>query len=259
MLESIKRSHAFRRLLSTALVLALLCLLLPGCSSGENTPLTETVFPTVSSSADVSSTPENTALLSSLTPENTSSTTQTTDKEVSDTPALTDYTVTTSAPPSQPISTPEPTTPIPATSAPTTPPPTPEPTQAQTCQLLISCATILDNIEDLAPGKENYIPEGGIIFPQSTVEFTEGDSIIDIVINTCNDANIQIDYEYSPIYDSYYIQGINYIYEKDCGSMSGWIIKLNGEPINSSANTVFPENGDIIEILYTCAFGSDLD
>ncbi len=251
MFESIK--HVFRRLLSAALVLALLCLILPGCANDTNTTPEETVTPVVSAEADALSTPENTSL-----------TTQTTDEAVSDTPAPTEYTVTTSAPSSQPISTPEttisiPSTSIPSTSAPTTPPPTPEPTQAQTCQLLISCATIFDNIADLAPGKENYLPEGGIIFPLSTVEFTEGDSIIDILITTCNDADIQIDCEYYPIYDSYYIQGINYIYEEDCGSMSGWIIKLNGEFLNSSTNTVFPKSGDVIEILYTCAFGSDLD
>ncbi len=44
----------------------------------------------------------------------------------------------------------------------------------------------------------------------------------------CTAVDIQLEYSWTPIYDSSYIEGINHLYEFDCGKESGWMYKVNG-------------------------------
>ena len=39
------------------------------------------------------------------------------------------------------------------------------------CYLSISCDTILDNMDDLTPGKESMVSSDGVIFPETEVSF----------------------------------------------------------------------------------------
>ncbi len=135
----------------------------------------------------------------------------------------------------------------------------PEAPAANTCTIEIRCDTILNNMGDLREGKSAYVPLNGVILAASTLEFTEGDTVFDVLQNACSLAGIQLEYSYTPAYDSYYIEGINNLYEFDCGNESGWIYKVNGWSPNYGCSSYYVENGDVISWCYTCqGLGADV-
>ncbi len=130
---------------------------------------------------------------------------------------------------------------------------------ANLCTITIRCDTILDNADKLDEAKAPYVPEDGEILPLITVEFTEGETVFDVLKRVCDAAQLQIEYSWTPLYDSYYVEGINHLYEFDCGFESGWMYEVNdGFPnYGSSAYEVKP--GDKIEWKYTCTgLGEDV-
>ena len=127
------------------------------------------------------------------------------------------------------------------------------------CTITIRCDTIFDNTDALEEAKAPYVPESGEILPVVTVEFTPGETVFDVLKRVCEAADLQIEYSWTPLYDSYYVEGINHLYEFDCGFESGWMYQVNdGFPnYGSSAYEVKP--GDKIEWKYTCAgLGTDV-
>ena len=128
-----------------------------------------------------------------------------------------------------------------------------------TVTLEIRADTILNNMGDLKAGKDVYVPSDGTILPTSTLEFTEGESAYDVIKRACEYAGIQFEYEFFPIYDSHYIEGINHLYEFDCGSGSGWVYKVNGWKPNYGVTQYDLQDGDVIKIYYTCDYGNEYD
>lgn len=63
---------------------------------------------------------------------------------------------------------------------------------------------------------------------------------------------------YTPLYDAYYIEGINQLYEFDCGSLSGWTYKVNGIAPNYGCSKYEISDGDDIVWSYTCNLGVDV-
>lgn len=127
------------------------------------------------------------------------------------------------------------------------------------CTITIRCDTILDNMENLTAGKEAYVPGNGIILDTSTVEFSEGETVFDVLQRVCEYAGIQLEYSWTPMYDSYYIQGINNLYEFDCGAQSGWMYKVNGWFPNYGCSKYTLEDGDDIVWCFTCnGLGEDV-
>lgn len=127
------------------------------------------------------------------------------------------------------------------------------------CTITILCDTILNNAEKLEAAKAPYVPKDGVILPMTTVEFTPGETVFDVLKRVCEAADLQIEYSWTPLYDSYYVEGINHLYEFDCGFESGWMYQVNdGFPnYGSSAYEVKP--GDKIEWKYTCTgLGTDV-
>ena len=134
-------------------------------------------------------------------------------------------------------------------------PPAPTPL---TCTIQIVCDTILDNWDNLNPDKAPFVPEDGIIL-YTTVEFESGNTVFDVLCNTCDMYGIQIEYSWTPIYGSYYIEGINYLYEKDCGEDSGWMYKVNGWFPNYGCSDYEVSDGDVIVWCYSCnGYGEDV-
>ena len=128
-----------------------------------------------------------------------------------------------------------------------------------TCTIQIRCDTILDNMDNLTEGKDKYVPSNGVILSTSTVQFVEGETVFDVIKRACNYAGIQIEYSYFPIYESVYIEGINHLYEFDCGSESGWMYKVNGWFPNYGCSKYELEDGDTIVWAYTCnGLGADV-
>ena len=127
------------------------------------------------------------------------------------------------------------------------------------CTIEIRCDTILNNMGDLTSGKEAYVPANGTILATSTVSFSEGDTVFDVLTAACKAAGIQLEYTFSALYGSNYIEGINNLYEFDCGEESGWMYKVNGWFPNYGCSKYELHDGDVIVWCYTCkGLGADV-
>ena len=119
--------------------------------------------------------------------------------------------------------------------------------QSVNVKVEIDVTDILSNYEmlDEALRDEKYVPADGMILTLTDVELKEGDGALDALKAVAKANNIQID-----VSDGY-AKGINYIYEKSCGSMSGWVYEVNGESIMSE---YYASEGDTITWKYICDF-----
>ena len=106
--------------------------------------------------------------------------------------------------------------------------------------------------------QKKFVPEDGQILKKTTVSFTTGESVFDILKTICGEKGIQISSKYTPLYDSYYVEGINQLYELDCGKNSGWMYSVNGTFPNYGASAYKPKDGDVILWVYTCDLGNDV-
>lgn len=128
-----------------------------------------------------------------------------------------------------------------------------------TCTFSISCSTILDNIKDLdPPDKIELVPNDGWILKPTKVEFKEGESVFDVLQRVCKENNIHMEFSFTPIYNSAYIEGINNLYEFDCGSNSGWMYSVNDWFPNYGCSRYVLQDGDVVEWKYTCDLGIDI-
>ncbi len=126
------------------------------------------------------------------------------------------------------------------------------------CSLAVKCDTILNNMEKLAPEKVHLLPENGIVLPESELEFSEGDTVFDVLERELKKQKIHFEFSKVSMYDSSYIEGIGNLYEFDCGNLSGWIYRVNGKTPSVGCSQYQLKNGDKIEFLYTCNMGRDL-
>ena len=127
------------------------------------------------------------------------------------------------------------------------------------CTITIRCDTILDNVTLLDEGKVPYVPADGIILQEITVEFTPGETVFDILQRVCAAADIPLEYSWTPLYDSYYLEGICHLYEFDCGAESGWMFQVNGKFPNYGCSSYEVKPGDQIQWRYSCiGLGADL-
>ena len=125
--------------------------------------------------------------------------------------------------------------------------------------IAIRCDTILDNMSDLNPSKVEFVPANGEILPMVSVYFYEGETVFDVLKRVCEIADIQLEYSWTPLYGSYYIEGINHLYEFDCGEQSGWMYKVNEWFPNYGCSSYDVSDGDVIVWCYTCAgLGADV-
>ena len=132
-------------------------------------------------------------------------------------------------------------------------------TTGATCTIAIRCDTILDNMGDLTEGKNKYVPANGCILATSKLTFEEGETVFDVLKRACSLASIQLEYSWTPMYNSYYIEGINHLYEFDCGNESGWMYKVNGWFPNYGCSAYTLKDGDAIVWCYTCkGLGADV-
>ncbi len=139
--------------------------------------------------------------------------------------------------------------------------PTPtEPQQAQitetelTCTLSVRCDTAVGK----SSGKESVIPTDGVILPEQTVVFHEGESVFNVLVREMKRNKIHLEFVNTPVYNSAYIEGIGNLYEFDCGELSGWMYRVNGWFPNYGCSRYQLKDGDKIEWVYTCDLGKDV-
>lgn len=129
----------------------------------------------------------------------------------------------------------------------------------KTCTITIVCPTIFDNLNSLNAEKAPFVPKDGTILPSTKVTFTEGETVFDVLRRVCDAAQLQIEYSYTPLYESYYVEGINHLYEFDCGPESGWMYKVNEWFPNYGCSAYTLKDGDDIVWCYTCTgLGADV-
>ena len=129
----------------------------------------------------------------------------------------------------------------------------------KTCTITIVCPTIFDNLNSLNAEKAPFVPKDGTILPSTKVTFTEGETVFDVLRRVCDTAQLQIEYSYTPLYESYYVEGINHLYEFDCGPESGWMFKVNEWFPNYGCSAYTLKDGDDIVWCYTCTgLGADV-
>ena len=74
----------------------------------------------------------------------------------------------------------------------------------------------------------------------------------------CQDRGIQLEYNYTPAFSNYYVEGIHQIYEKDCGTQSGWMYSVNGNFPDEGSSSYTVSSGDVIVFSFTCNMGEDI-
>lgn len=126
------------------------------------------------------------------------------------------------------------------------------------CYLSITCNTILNNMDLCDPAKEDFVPFDGVILWEAELEFTPGESVFDVLQRACWDYGIHMESEWTPMYNSAYIEGINNLYEFDVGEDSGWMYNVNGWFPNYGCSRYEVEDYDYIQWVYTCDLGSDV-
>ena len=127
-----------------------------------------------------------------------------------------------------------------------------------TCTFSISCATILNNWDKCDESKKPLVPADGVILPTTTVTFTEGESVFDVLQRLCRENGIHMESSWTPMYNSAYVEGINNLYEFDVGSLSGWMYSVNGWFPNYGCSRYALQNGDVVNWVYTCDLGYDV-
>lgn len=126
------------------------------------------------------------------------------------------------------------------------------------CTISIRCDTILNNWDNLDPAKAGYVPSDGWIL-YAELGFSEGETVFEVLQRACSDYGIQLEYSWTPMYGSYYVEGINNIYEFDCGYSSGWMYQVNGWFPNYGCSEYALSDGDNIVFSYTCeGYGADV-
>ena len=138
------------------------------------------------------------------------------------------------------------------------------------CTVRIECKTIYENLSKLKSGKVNFLPTSGVIIDNVKVELNGGESAFDVIKKACEEnvctdkckycqANgVQIEYTYTPAFNNYYIEGIHQIYEKDCGTQSGWMYSVNGAFPDVGTSSYKVSSGDVIVFSFTCNMGEDI-
>lgn len=138
------------------------------------------------------------------------------------------------------------------------------------CFLTIDCRNLLKNANNLKKGKRQFVPKSGYILKKVSVELKKGETAFDILKrgckeNVCTDSckycqkgGVQLEFSFTPAYQSYYIEGIHQLYEKDCGTLSGWMYNVNGKYPDVSSSAYEVKSGDVITFAYTASMGDDL-
>ncbi len=128
-----------------------------------------------------------------------------------------------------------------------------------TVSIEIRCDTLAQDLSKLEnPALEAYVPSDGTILPTTSVTVKEGSTVFDVLNKVCRDKKIHVESSYTPAYGSYYVEGINYLYEFDGGSLSGWMYKVNGWFPNYGCSAYTLKDGDSIVWVYTCDLGEDV-
>lgn len=116
--------------------------------------------------------------------------------------------------------------------------------------LNVNCAGVIDNMDKVPANKKEYIPQDGVILNKENVEIADGDTAFSFLQKLCKENNVQMDYADGLIY----VTSIGNLNEKDCGTESGWMYKVNGQAPTVGAAEYKLQNGDKVEFYYILSY-----
>lgn len=125
-------------------------------------------------------------------------------------------------------------------------------TDTVTCTVTVECKSILDHMDDLKEGHEEFVPDDGYIIKNYTYKAKKGYTAYDALKGACKKSDIKLTAK-STSY-GIYISGINNLDEFDCGKQSGWMYSVNGIMPNTTCGNVSVDDGDSIVFTYVCTF-----
>lgn len=131
-------------------------------------------------------------------------------------------------------------------------------TEACVCTLSIRCDTLLSHLDTLDASVAELVPESGALLAATEVPFEEGESVFDLLLREARANGIPVEFSEAPLYGSAYIEGIGNLYEFDCGELSGWMYRVNGEFPHYGCSNYPLQGGDAVEWVYTCDLGADV-
>lgn len=146
----------------------------------------------------------------------------------------------------------------PAQPAPAETPAAAEEPETHTCTLEIRCDTVVDTSKLENEAVIPYIPSSGVILETTEAAFTPGENVFEVLKRVTREQGIQMEFREDALYSGAYIEGINYLYEFDGGTLSGWMYKVNGQFPNYGCSQYTVEDGDEIVWMYTCDLGRDV-
>ena len=127
--------------------------------------------------------------------------------------------------------------------------------QKNTVTVAISCKTTINKGIKNEAGF-THLPSNGVILGTTIVEIKEGETVFEVLEKVVRQNKIHM--EYSGSGSSIYIEGIDNLYEFDCGQNSGWMYSVNGVYPNYGCGAYKLKPNDVIEFNYTCDLGADL-
>lgn len=135
----------------------------------------------------------------------------------------------------------------------------PEEEEKISVTISIRCDTVSSDMSKLTDKSvAPYIPSNGVVLGTTTYKCTTESTVFDVLNAVCRNNGIHLDFSHEPLYEAYYIRGINYLYEFDAGDTSGWMFKVNGWFPNYGCSSYYLSDGDVIEWVYTCDLGADV-
>ena len=127
-----------------------------------------------------------------------------------------------------------------------------------TVTVSIDCRGLAEDMSKLEkPELKKYIPDDGVILSKTEYKVKKGENVYDALQAVCLKNDIQLETSEDAVYKSRYIEGINYLYEKDGGKMSGWLFSVNDEVPNYGASKIKLNDGDDIRWFYTVDYQED--
>ncbi len=123
-----------------------------------------------------------------------------------------------------------------------------------TCTITVECKNIHKHMSQLKSGHERYVPNDGYIIHAESHTVDRGSTAYDVLKLACNAHGIRLTAK-STSY-GVYVVGINNLDEKDCGSASGWMYKVNGTVPMISCGKYKMDSGDNLVFYYVCT-GAD--
>lgn len=127
-----------------------------------------------------------------------------------------------------------------------------------TCTIYISCASVLNHMDKLSDAAKKVVPDDGVILNLTTVKVKKDATVFDVLQKAARDNKVHLEYNFTPAYKTYYIEGIGNLYQFDAGNLSGWLYSVNDEFPGVGCSSCKVKDGDCIKWVYTCNFGKDV-